>query len=137
MRFEITDQIRRHLAEDEIAWLTSVSPKGTAVTTQGLVRWDGTAIAIYSLDDGARPRHIAANDQVGMHFNASAHGTDVLVIGGRAEVVPDAPPASRHPGLLDRYATSVERLGQTPEWCDTNYGVALRVTPERAWTIPG
>jgi len=72
MRFEITDQIRRHLAEDEIAWLTSVSPKGRPSPHKVWFAWDGTAIAIYSLDDGARPRHIAANDQVGMHFNASA-----------------------------------------------------------------
>ena len=27
----------------------------------------------------------------------------------------------------------IEQMGQTPQWYDDNYGVALRVTPERSW----
>jgi len=57
-------------------------------------------------------------------------------ISGRAERVPDAPPPSQFPGLLDKYAARIEQMGQTPQWHDDAYGTALRVTPERAWTIP-
>jgi hypothetical protein len=59
-----------------------------------------------------------------------------VVIAGRARVMPDAPPPSRFPGLLDKYAPTIEYMGQSPEWYDAEYSVALRVTPERAWTIP-
>ena len=71
-----------------------------------------------------------------MHFNSAADGGDVVVIWGRAERVPDAPAPSRFPGLLDKYASRIEQMGRTPQWYDDAYGVALRVTPERAWTIP-
>jgi general stress protein 26 len=29
--------------------------------------------------------------------------------------------------------TLIEQLGETPEWYDDNYGVALRIVPERSW----
>jgi hypothetical protein len=50
--------------------------------------------------------------------------------------VPGAPPPSRFPGLLDKYLPTIESMGSTAQWYDDEYGVALRVTPERAWTIP-
>jgi hypothetical protein len=53
------------------------------------------------------------------------------------ERVPDAPVPSRFPGLLEKYADRIERMGRTPQWYDDNYSVALRVVPERAWKIGG
>jgi hypothetical protein len=70
-----------------------------------------------------------------MHFNSTASGGDVVVISGRAHRVPDAPPPSRFPGLLDKYAPGIAAMGQEPRWFDENYGMALRVVPDRAWTI--
>jgi hypothetical protein len=58
-----------------------------------------------------------------------------VVISGRAHRVPDAPPPSRFPGLLDKYAPAVAAMGREPSWFDENYGMALRVVPDRAWTI--
>lgn len=136
MGFELTDQIERHLISDQIAWLTTVSPAGWPATRPVWFVWDGSAITIYSLNTGAKQRHIAANDRVSVHFNSTPGGGDVVVISGRAEVVPGAPPPSRFPGLLDKYLPAIENLGQPAEWYDREYGVALRVTPARAWTIP-
>jgi hypothetical protein len=50
--------------------------------------------------------------------------------------VPDAPPPSQFTLLRDKYAARIEQMGQSPQWYDQNYGVALRITPDRAWTIP-
>jgi PPOX class probable F420-dependent enzyme len=97
--------------------------------------WDGSAITIYSLNNGAKLRHLEVNDQVSVHFNSSPDGGDVVVIWGRAARVPGAPAPSRFPGFLDKYAARIERMGRTPQWYDDAYGVALRITPERAWTI--
>ena len=60
----------------------------------------------------------------------------MVVIGGRASRIPDAPPPSRFPGLLDKYGARIQQMGRGPQWYDDNYSAALRVTPERAWTIP-
>jgi hypothetical protein len=42
-----------------------------------------------------------------------------------------APAAARSVELRDG------QMGQTPQWYDDAYGVALRITPRSAWTIPG
>jgi PPOX class probable F420-dependent enzyme len=136
MSFELTELIERHLTGDLIAWLTTVTPAGRPAPRPVWFVWDGAAIVIYSLNHGAKLRHIQANDQVAVHFNPNADGGDIVVISGRAEFVPDAPPPSQFPGLLDKYAGAISRMGRTAQWYDDEYGVALRVTPERAWTIP-
>jgi hypothetical protein len=50
--------------------------------------------------------------------------------------VPDAPLPSAFPGFLGKYAAPITEMGQTPQWYDDAYGVALRITPQSAWTIP-
>jgi PPOX class probable F420-dependent enzyme len=136
MAFELTEQVERRLTGDEVAWLTTVTPGGKPAPRPVWFVWDGTAITVYSLNDGAKLRHLQANDQVAVHFNSSPDGGDVVVISGRAERVPDAPIPSKFPGFLGKYATRISRMGQTPQWYDDAYGVALRITPQSAWTIP-
>jgi PPOX class probable F420-dependent enzyme len=136
MAFELTERIERHLTGDLIAWLTTVTPAGRPAPRPVWFVWDGAAIVIYSLNQGAKLRHIQANDQVAVHFNSNADGGDIVVISGRAALVPGGPPPSQVPGLLDKYAAAIARMGQSAQWYDDEYGVALRVTPERAWTIP-
>jgi PPOX class probable F420-dependent enzyme len=135
MAFELTKQVERRLAGDTIAWLTTVTPDGKPAPRPVWFVWDGTSIVIYSLNDAARLRYIEHNPQVTVHFNSNGGG-DIAVISGRAERLADAPPPSRFPGLLDKYKPFIKRMGQTPQWYDDNYGVALRVTPERYWGHP-
>src|SRR5271167_1224684 len=108
MGFELTEQIERHLINDQIAWLTTVTPSGwPAPRPVGFV-WDGSAITIYSLNSGAKQRHIAANDKVTLNFDSGPGGGDIVVIYGRAQIVTDAPPPSKFPGLLDKYLPTIE-----------------------------
>ena len=135
MAFELSEQAKRRLAGDEIAWLTTVTPDGKPAPRPVWFTWDGEGIVIYSMNHAARLRYIEQNPQVTVHFNSKGGG-DVLVISGRAELLADAPPPSSFPGLLDKYGPVMEQMGQTPQWYDDNYGVALRVTPERSWGHP-
>jgi PPOX class probable F420-dependent enzyme len=132
MAFELTKQVERRLTEDEVAWLTTVTPGGKPVPRPIWFIWDGEAIVIYSMNDAARLRYIDGNSQVTVHFN-SVGGGDIVVISGTARRMPDAPPPSEFPGFLDKYAARIQGMGGTPEMYDNNYGVALRVTPDRVW----
>ena len=132
MAFELTEQVERRLKDDEVAWLTTVTPDGKPAPRPVWFVWDGAAIIIYSMNGAARLRYIAHNPQVTVHFN-SVGGADIAVISGRAERLVDAPPPSQFPGLLDKYGTLIEQMGETPEWYDDNYGVALRIFPQRSW----
>ena len=136
MAFELTEQVEKHLVNDIIVWLTTVTPAGRPAPRPVWFVWDGTDVLIYSQPEGAKMRHIAANDQVSLHFNCTPTGGDVVVLSGRATVVQGAPPPSQVPGLLDKYLGQIQSMGYTQEWYDA-YNTAIRVTPERAWTVPG
>jgi PPOX class probable F420-dependent enzyme len=135
MAFELTEQVEKHLVNDHIVWLTTVTPTGRPAPRPVWFMWDGTAFIIYSLPGGAKLKHIAANDQVSLHFNCTPDGGDVVVLSGRAEVLQGASPPSEVPGLLDKYLDQIQAMGYTKEWYDS-YNTAIRATPERAWTIP-
>ena len=135
MAFELTGQVQGHLDNDQIVWLTTVSPSGRPAPRPVWFVWDGTAVIIYSQPDGAKLRHIAANDQVSLHFNCTPDGTDVVALSGRAEVLQGAPLPSRFPGMLDKYRGRIQAMGNTQEWYDS-YSTAIRVTVERAWAYP-
>jgi PPOX class probable F420-dependent enzyme len=136
MAFELTEQIERHLLGDLIAWLTTVSPAGWPTPNAVWFIWDGTAITVYSANGGAKLRHIEASDKVALNFDSGPGGGDIVVISGRARRVPDAPPPSKFPGLLDKYLPALDAMGRTAQWYDDNYGDAIRIIPERARTIP-
>jgi PPOX class probable F420-dependent enzyme len=136
MGFELTEQIERHLISDQVAWLTTVTSTGRPTPRPVWFVWDGSAITVYSVNGGAKLRHIAVNDSVALHFNSTPGGGDVVVISGHARIVRDAPPPSRFPGLLDKYMPAVESMGREPSWFDENYRTAIHITPDRAWTIP-
>jgi PPOX class probable F420-dependent enzyme len=132
MAFELTEQVQRRLVTDEVAWLTTVTPGGKPAPRPVWFVWDGEAIVIYSMNGAARLRYIEHNPQVTVHFN-SVSGGDIVVISGTAQRLPDAPSPSQFPGLLEKYGSRIQRMGETPEWYDNNYGVALRITPQRSW----
>ena len=136
MAFELTEQIEKHLVNDKIAWLTTVTPAGRPAPRPVWFLWDETGVVIYSQPNGAKLKHIAGNDQVSLNFNCTPGGGDVVVISGRAEVLHGAPPPSEYPGMLDKYLDSITAMGYAREWYDA-YSTAIRVTMERAWTIPG
>jgi PPOX class probable F420-dependent enzyme len=136
MGFELTEQIERHLIGDQIAWLITVTPYGRPAPRPVWFVWDGSAITVYGANGGAKQRHIAVNDKVSVHFDSGPGGSDIVVLSGRARVVPGAPPPSRFPGLLDKYLPAIEAMGRQAPWYDENYRQAIRITPERAWTIP-
>ena len=135
MTFELTGQVESHLVNDQIVWLTTVTPSGRPAPRPVWFLWDGSEVIIYSLPDGAKIRHIAGNEHVSLNFNCTPGGGDVVVISGRAQVLHGAPPPSEVPGMLGKYHDTIAAMGYTQEWYDS-YNTAIRVTPERARTIP-
>jgi PPOX class probable F420-dependent enzyme len=135
MAFELTGQIEKHLVNDQIVWLTTVTPAGRPAPRPVWFVWDGTAVVIYSQPEGAKLKHIAANGLVSLNFNCTPDGGDVVVLSGRAEVLQGAPTPSEFPGMLDKYLDRIQAMGYTQEWYDA-YNTAIRITPDRAWTIP-
>lgn len=89
MAFTLTEQIERHLLQDQIAWLTTVSPTGWPAPNAVWFVWDGREVTVYSQNNGAKLRHIEASDKVALSFDSGPGGGDIVVISGRARLVPD------------------------------------------------
>ncbi|HEY3880278.1 MAG TPA: TIGR03667 family PPOX class F420-dependent oxidoreductase [Trebonia sp.] len=132
MAFELTKQIEKHLAGDQIVWLTTITTAGRPAPRPVWFFWNGTDVTIYSQPGAAKVRHLAANGLVSLNFNCTPSGGDVAVISGRAEVIKDAPLPSQVPGVIDKYRAMITAMGNAPEWYDS-YSVGIRVTPDRAW----
>ncbi len=58
----------------------------------------------------------------------------MVVISGRAKLVPDAPPPTEVPGMLDKYRDRLEQFGYTLAQF-AGFSLAVRITPERAWAM--
>ena len=136
MAFELTEQIEKHLTNDQIVWLTTVTPSGRPAPRPVWFIWNGTEVIIYSQPDVAKLKHIAANGNVSLNFNCTPGGGDVVVLSGQAEVVKDAPLPSGLPGFLGKYQETITAMGYTQEWYD-EYHVAIHVTPDRSWALNG
>ena len=134
MAFELTKQIEKHLVNDAIAWLTTVTPSGRPAPRPVWFLWGGSTITVYSQPNAAKLKHIASNDQVSLHFNSTPGGGDVVVISGRAEILSDEPLPSKLPALVAKYAGHIKAMGNTPEWYDS-YNTSIRITPDRTWAF--
>jgi PPOX class probable F420-dependent enzyme len=117
----------RHLREETVVWLTSVTPAGAPLPAPVWFVWDGSeSVVMYSLP-GARTRNLQANPRVALNFAGDGRGGDIVVLSGTAAVGGDTPPADRNEAYLAKYAGDIERIGRTPETFAQRYSEPVRI----------
>ncbi len=99
---ETTDlgaQVARHLREDRVAWLTTVTPGGAPLPSPVWFWWDGAdSVLVFSLPDTARTRNIEANPKVSLNFEGDGSGGDIVILSGdRVDRGPTAAPTASTP----------------------------------------
>jgi len=122
-------QAAQKLRDEEIIWLTTVSPKGQPESVPVWFYWDGETVLIYSQPNKPKVRNIEANPRVALNFNSDPQANQVVRMSGRATIDASAPKATGVPGMLEKYRESIKRLGTTPEQFAQGYPVAIRITP--------
>jgi PPOX class probable F420-dependent enzyme len=133
--FEMTEQIRRHLIEDRVLWLTTVSPAGRPIPRPIWFFWDGSHILIYSLNTAFRLANIGTNRRVSVHFNSSVGGGDAVEVAGIAEIVDSAPPPSANKLYMAKYGRDIEEAADFDlELVDRDFRTLIRIAPIRSWT---
>jgi len=121
-------RVARHLRDDVVVWLTTVTPAGGPLPAPVWFVWDGAeSVRVHSLD-GARVRNLEANPRVSLNFAGDGRGGDIVVLSGRAAVDRTAPAADRDEPYLEKYASHIARIGQTPETFARQYSVPLRIS---------
>jgi PPOX class probable F420-dependent enzyme len=124
---EFGARVARHLREDTVVWLTTVSRSGAPLPSPVWFLWDGEdSVLIYSMVS-ARVRNLAANAHVSLNFDGDGRGGDIVILSGTAVEEPGAPPADANSDYLAKYAASIDRIGFTPETFAQKYCAPVRV----------
>lgn len=121
----------QRLRQEEIVWLTTVSPKGQPQSVPVWFLWDGETVLIYSQPNKSKIRNIQHNPRVALNLNSDFRGNDVVRLQGRAVIDTSTGPATNVPPMIEKYREGIRRIGDTPEGFANEYSVAIRVTPTR------
>jgi PPOX class probable F420-dependent enzyme len=117
----------RHLREDRVVWLTSVTPAGAPLPAPVWFTWDGAeSVRMYSRPR-ARVRNIESNAHVSLNFAGNAQGGDIVVFSGDAAIERDAPSADRDEEYVAKYGGRMDGMGLTPEAFAQRYSVPIRI----------
>jgi PPOX class probable F420-dependent enzyme len=128
---ELGARAARHLQQEIVVWLTTVTPRGAPLPMPVWFLWDGAdSVSVHS-QPGARVRNIEANPLVALNFAGDGRGGDIVVISGTAELGGDLPPANQSPDYLSKYDEQIKRIGMTPDTFAERYSVPVRIQLER------
>ncbi|MFZ0091053.1 MAG: TIGR03667 family PPOX class F420-dependent oxidoreductase [Solirubrobacteraceae bacterium] len=124
---EFGARVARHLREETIVWLTTVTPSGAPLPRPVGFLWDGGENVTMHSQPGARLRNIGANPKVTLNFRGDTDGGDIVVLSGTAEVDESCPGAAEDPAWVAKYATEWERMGMTAKSFAQRFSVPVRV----------
>ena len=124
---EFGARVARHLREDIVVWMTTVTPAGAPVPMPVWFLWDGgESVRMYSRQT-PRVRNVEANPHVSLNFAGDGGGGDVVVLSGTATVDRAMPPANEDADYLAKYSDHIARIGRTPETFAQAYEVPVRI----------
>lgn len=122
---------REQLASDVVGWLTTVAADGRPQTSVISFLWDGEGILFYSRPDTPKVRNIAANGAVSFHLNCDPYGDHVVIIEGRAQVVPLEKRSDVHPAYAAKYHEPLAHWGMNERETADDFSLPIRIHPER------
>jgi PPOX class probable F420-dependent enzyme len=117
----------RHLREEIVVWMTTVTPAGAPLPMPVWFVWDGVESILMYSRASPRIRNIEANPHVTLNFGGDGRGGDIVVLSGNAAIDRDAPPADRSPEYLSKYDAHIARLGMTHEEFAREYNVPVQI----------
>ena len=124
---EFGARVARHLRDEIVVWLTTVTPRGSPLPMPVWFVWDGAdSVTMYS-QPGARVRNIEANPRVSLNFSGDGRGGDIVVLSGDATIGQGAQPADQNRDYLAKYDEHIARIGMTPETFAERYSVPVRI----------
>jgi PPOX class probable F420-dependent enzyme len=124
---EFGARVARHLREETVVWLTTVTPSGAPLPRPVGFLWDGgETVSVYS-QPGARIRNIGRNPKVTLNFRGDAHGGDIVVLSGTAEVDKSGSNAAENAAWVAKYATEWARAAMTAESFAQRFSVPVRI----------
>ena len=122
---------RQHLADDVVAWLTTVAPDGTPQSSVIAFLWEGETILFYSQPDTPKLRNVARSPLVSFSLQSDRYGDHLLIIEGTAAEDRTIPPSDEHPAYRVKYREPLEHWGMGEAETARDFSVPIRITPRR------
>jgi PPOX class probable F420-dependent enzyme len=122
---------REHLADDVVAWLTTVAPDGTPQSSLVSFLWEGETILVYSQPDTPKLRNIARSPLVSFNLQSDPYGDHLLTIEGTAAEDRAVPPADEHAAYAAKYREPLEHWEMGEAETARDFSVPIRITPRR------
>ncbi len=128
----LTTDFGKHVAQrlnnDEVIWLTTVSPQGVAQPNPVWFYWDGEFIIVYSQPGSFRIRNIQHNPTVSLNLEgADVLGHNVVVILGEARLRNNN--KEPNPGYREKYWKYLPQINFTEEYMVESYSVEITIQP--------
>jgi PPOX class probable F420-dependent enzyme len=124
---EFGARVARHLREEIVVWMTTVSPSGAPLPRPVWFLWDGDETVVMYSQAGLRVRNLAANPNVTLNFRGDEEGGDIVVLSGEAAVDRSLPSADAYPEYLAKYDEHIANLPMTPATFAATYGEPVRI----------
>ena len=124
----------RRLADESVAWLTTVGPNGQPQSSPVWFIWDGASLWLRSQATAGKVGNIKTNPRVALHLADDGYGGNIITIEGIASLE-DAPPDLMG-AYLAKYDEAIRTaLQSSPEQIAADYPTTVRITPTRtrAW----
>jgi PPOX class probable F420-dependent enzyme len=128
------------LRGEQMIWITTVRGDGQPQTSAVWFHWDGDDFLLFSQPRALKVRNLAAEPRVSLNLNGTGYGSDLVIVEGTAEVLPDFasgswPEPARVDAYYAKYETSLrEALGSSAAEMAGAFTTALRITPTR-WRV--
>lgn len=117
----------RHLREETVVWMTTVTAGGSPLPRPVWFLWDSARSVLMFSMPGPRTRNIEANSRISLNFDGDGGGGDIVVLSGTATIDRDAPPADRDDAYRAKYDEHIARIGMTPQTFSERYNVPVRI----------
>jgi PPOX class probable F420-dependent enzyme len=126
---------RRHLDEDIVGWLATVTADGRVQTSPVAFLWDGETILVYSEPDAPKVRNIAGHPQVSFQLNCDEFGDRVLIVEGTAEIDAATPAWADNPAMVAKYHDHMAHWNLDEAENSLQFSTPIRIRPTRirAW----
>lgn len=124
---EFGERVARHLREEIVVWLTTVTPAGAPLPMPVWFLWDGAESVVMYSRPGARVRNVEANPRVTLNFHGDGRGGDIVVLSGTAAIDRELPSADRAHEYRAKYDEHIARIGISPESFAQRYSVPVRI----------
>lgn len=134
---DLPPEARRRIADEHVAWLTTVTDRGAPAPNPVWFVPDGDVLVVFAETGSRKVHNIEQRPLVTLHFNSDPGGGDVVVITGKAEIAYERPP-SESSRYLEKYESDITGpLKTTVDEIDRTYNTRLRIRPTRVRLTAG